>query len=144
MAERDGGDAEHVILQIEREQQGEAQEQNDLPAVLGYRHVEGGDVAMTELKRVEESSGRSRGGHTRLTCDWSSDVCSSDLEIDVERRAGNDSGECRGYEMAERDGSDAEHVILQIERDQRAEAQQQHDLPAVLGYRHVEGGDVAM
>src|SRR6266480_5374849 len=34
----------------------------------------------------------SRRRHTRLTCDWSSDVCSSDLEFDVvfDERVGTD------------------------------------------------------
>src|SRR5882762_9608470 len=35
----------------------------------------------------------SRRRHTRFKCDWSSDVCSSDL---AERRAGADAGQCFG------------------------------------------------
>src|SRR5690242_21501224 len=34
----------------------------------------------------------SRRRHTRLTCDWSSDVCSSDLAGVQERRAAGDEG----------------------------------------------------
>src|SRR6266571_5714743 len=42
----------------------------------------------------------SRRRHTRLTCDWSSDVCSSDLHTDDRRSFQGD----RGQEAAESEG----------------------------------------
>ncbi len=59
-------------------------------------------------------------------------------EIDVERRARKDPGKGRRDEMRERDGRNAEQVVLKIERYQRAEPQQPDDLPALLGDRLVD------
>src|SRR5260370_23776394 len=37
----------------------------------------------------------SRRRHTRFKCDWSSDVCSSDLQIDLRAPAGRRRTDCR-------------------------------------------------
>src|SRR6266480_6985640 len=50
----------------------------------------------------------SRRRHTRLTCDWSSDVCSSDLSDALERRAPDDL-EAAGA-VAEGEPGDGAHV----------------------------------
>src|SRR5271165_4359966 len=54
-------------------------------------------------------------------------------EADKERRPRNDPGEGGGSIVGEGNGRYAEQVVLQIERHQRAEAQQQDNLPALLG-----------
>src|SRR5690242_20925132 len=45
-------------------------------------------VSVTEML-MDEFFFSSRRRHTRLTCDWSSDVCSSDLEREKYRRPGS-------------------------------------------------------
>ncbi len=45
--------------------------------------------------------------------------------------------------MRKRDAGRAEQIVLQVERHQRAQPQKADDLPAILGHRLVDGGEVA-
>src|SRR5690242_20752376 len=62
----------------------------------------------------------SRRRHTRLTCDWSSDVCSSDLEREQQQRSEAERERCRLHGVAA-------HVAAQLARRSQPRKKEQRD-----------------
>src|SRR5256886_13064815 len=65
----------------------------------------------------------SRRRHTRFDCDWSSDVCSSDLsEIEIKRFKG--LGEMNSEELWQTTLDPSKRVLLRVTLEQASEAEQ--------------------
>src|SRR4051812_50190415 len=56
----------------------------------------------------------SRRRHTRLTCDWSSDVCSSDLGASLRRRSFCPDGKTIAYEAMLPNGNSGSRAALVV------------------------------
>ncbi len=146
MGEGNGRDAEQVVLQIERHQRAEAQEENNLPALLGDGVVDrrefrlageqGTNPRARQVARHEKGQrgGRYGGGQNDRECPDPVDhaACNRQRPVRCEDQCGGDEDPGKDYDTPdpEADNPSLEGSAPLAERQQEPADAQDHHNPA--------------